>query len=267
MLDTAAKRWTAVCCLGYLGLFGSFLVTGAIADLFRPEAWPDAATMATVDPAAPPERFDPVVFEAVYRFNIVHHVLHLAAFGALLGWLQASVLRGGGGRARPDGGDLGPVSDEPPVRRGAWSLLTAAGFTIILGFEAVRPGLVAGGHPAPIEPIMIALGGGSLAGLLQWVYLRRRGVAGGRWLGLWIGGLAAGVVAAIVVLTLVGPLLEPAARALFDDDTVWLVGQVIFFTLYGSVVGGVAGWISGRAIAPLRDAAARLGAAPAAAVE
>lgn len=263
MLDTDAKRWTAACCLGYLGLFLGFLVTGAIADLFRPEAWPDPATTAPVDPTALPDWLDPEMFAEAYRFNLAYHAVHLAAFGALIGWLQGIVL-GRGARDGLDGeGDVEPPADEPPVRRAAWSLLAAGGFTVILGFEAVRPGLVAGGHPAPIEPVMIALGGGGLAGLLQWLYLRRRSVDGTRWLGFWIGGLAAGLVAAIVALTLVGPLLEPVARSLFDDERVWLVGQVIFFAIYGSVVGGVAGWISGRAISPLTAATSRIGAAAA----
>lgn len=244
MLSTDSRRWTAACWLGYTALFLGFMLTGQLAELFWPEAWPDRLELWPVDPAAPPDWIDPEQYADIYRFNLVYHIVHLTAFGALIGWLQATVLRGDAARNEASG-------REPPVGRGAWSLLAAVGFAGILVLEAVRPGIVAGGHPAPIEPILIAVGGGTLAGLLQWLYLRRRGVDAARWLGHWVGGLVAGLIAAVAVLWIVEPLLEPVARNLFDDRTVQLAGQFIFYTVYGSVVGAVVGWISGRAISPL----------------
>ena len=44
------------------------------------------------------------------------------------------------------------------------------------------------------------------------------------------------------------PLLRPVARGLFpNDEAFFYAGQVIFFTVYGSAVGLVAGWVSRRA--------------------
>lgn len=244
MLSTDARRWTAACWLGYTALFLGFMLTGQLLELFWPEAWPDHLELMGVDPAAPPDRIDAEQFARFYRFGVVYHFFHLAAFGALIGWLQATVLRG-------NAAGMDASGREPPVGRGVWSLLAAVGFSGILILDVFRPGIVSGGHPAPIEPILIAVGGGTLAGLLQWLYLRRRGVDATRWLGHWFGGLVAGLIAAVAILWVVGLVLEPAARGLFDDRTVQIVGQIIFFTVYGSVVGAVAGWISGRAMSPL----------------
>lgn len=53
------------------------------------------------------------------------------------------------------------------------------------------------------------------------------------------------MVAAAALLTVLRPLLRPVVRAMFADDEIFFfVGQVIFFTVYGSVVGLVAGWVS-----------------------
>lgn len=222
--DRSLRGWIKACWLGYFTLFSAFLVTGLLTTLFWPATWPPMLDFSSIDPAALPDSIDPVLYRRIYRINLGYHVVHLAGFGGLLGALQASTL----GRSRR-----------------VWAGLSALGFASLLLLEAIRPGLVAGGHPAPVEPILIAVGGGSLAGLLQWAYMRRGGIAAGRWLSRWIGGLVAGVVAAAALLTVLGPLLRPVVRAMFADDEIFVfVGEVIFFTVYGSVVGLVAGWVS-----------------------
>lgn len=199
-------------------------MTGLLARLFWPASWPPMSDLLSIDPAALSSSSDPVFYRRIYRIGLGYHMVHLAGFGGLLGALQASTL----GRSRR-----------------VWAGLSALGFVSLFLLEVIRPGLVAGGHPAPVEPILIAAGGGSLAGLLQWAYLRREGIAAGRWLGRWIAGLVAGVVAAAALLTVLGPLLRPVVRAVFANDEIFFfVGQVIFFTVYGSVVGLVAGWVS-----------------------
>ena len=212
LLDRSPRGWIFACWLGYFALFGGFLLTGAFARLLWPQSWPPMSEFWAIDPAALPNTIDPALYRQFYRF------------GGLLGWLQASVL----GRSRR-----------------TWAGLGALGFLSLFVFEAVRPGLVAGGHPAPIEPILIAAGGGSLAGLYQWLYLRRRGITAGGWLARWVGGLVLGVIAGAAILTVLGPLLQPIVRNLVENDEVFsYIGQVIFFTVYGSAVGLVAGWIS-----------------------
>lgn len=222
--ERSLRGWIKACWLGYFIFFSAFLVTGLLTRLSWPAAWPPMSVFWSIDPAALPDSIDPVLYRRIYRISLGYHLVHLAGFGGLLGALQASTL----GRSRR-----------------VWAGLSALGFALPLLLEAIRPGLVAGGHPAPVEPILIAAGGGSLAGLLQWAYLRREGIPAGRWLGRWIGGLVAGVVAAAALLTALGPLLRPVVRAMFTDDEIFVfVGQVIFFTVYGSVVGLVAGWVS-----------------------
>lgn len=230
-METPLRRsppgWVFACWAGFFCLFGAFLVIGGLAKLVWPATWPPPSQLVSIDPMALPDDIDPTLYGRLYRINLGYHVLHLGAFGGLLGWLQASVL----GRSRT-----------------RWAVLGALGFLSLFVLEAIRPGVVAGGHPAPIEPILIAVGGGSLAGLYQWLHLRRRGVPAGRWLARWIGGLVLGVIAGAAVLTVLEPVLRPVARGLFQSDESFVfAGQVIFFTVYGSMVGLVAGWVSRRA--------------------
>lgn len=224
LLDRSPRGWIFACWLGYFALFGGFLLTGAVLQLLWPQAWPPMSELWAIDPTAPPDTIDPALYRRLYRVGVGYHMLHLGVFGGLLGWLQASVL---------------------DRSRRTWAGLSALGFLSLFVLESIRPGLVAGGHPAPIEPILIAAGGGSLAGLYQWLYLRRRGIAAGGWLARWVGGLVLGVIAGAAILTVLGPLLEPIVRSLIENEEVVLyIGQVIFFTIYGSAVGLVTGWIS-----------------------
>lgn len=227
-METGLRRspggWIFACWLGYFCLFGAFLLTGGVAKLLWPPSWPPMSEMWSLDPTALPASIDATWYDRVRRLNFAYHMLHLGVFGAFLGWLQATVL----GRSRR-----------------SWAVLGALGFLSLLVLEAFRPGIVTGGHPAPIEPILIAAGGGSLAGLYEWLHLRRQGVPAGRWLVRWVGGLVLGVVAGAALLTVLEPLLRPIARGLFaNDEAFFFAGQVIFFTVYGSTVGVVAGWIS-----------------------
>lgn len=226
LLRRSPRGWIFACWLGYVCLFGAFLVSGGLAKLLWPASWPPMSDLWSVDPAALPASIDAAWYGRLRRLNFAYHIMHLGVFGALLGWLQATVL----GRSR---------------RR--WAALGALGFLSLFVLEGLRPGIVTGGHPAPIEPILIAAGGGSLAGLYQWLYLRRGGIAAGGWFARWVGGLVLGVIAGAALLTALSPLLRPVARGLFaDDEAFFFAGQVIFFTVYGSAVGLVAGWVSRR---------------------
>jgi hypothetical protein len=138
--------------------------------------------------------------------------------GVILGFAQVSMLR----------------SRLP--RPGSWILSTSAGFGLVAA--VVWPLMAAdlwGRFEGPVEPISLLVGGGSLAGILQHLALRRQGVHASKWLTLWITGLVASLVpVAIFFMSLegMGVSISWPAEAF----------------LSGFMVAGVAASISGKAL-------------------
>jgi hypothetical protein len=138
--------------------------------------------------------------------------------GAILGSAQALILR------------------SRSVRVGPWILSTTAGFGLIAAvvWPLMAVGLW-GRFPGPVEPITFLVGGGSLAGILQYLALRRQGIHARKWIALWIAGLVASLVpTALLFMSLEG----------LGVSISWPVETF----LSGFVVGGVAAWISGKAL-------------------
>ncbi len=138
--------------------------------------------------------------------------------GAIMGSAQALILRSRSVRVAP------------------WILSTTTGFVLIAAVEwPLMAANLWGRIPGPAEPIIIVVGGGSLAGILQYLALRRQGIVASKWLALWVGGLVASLVpTALLFMSLEGLGLSPS----------W--PMEVFLT--GFVVAGVAAWISGRAL-------------------
>jgi len=117
-----------------------------------------------------------------------------------------------------------------------WILWTAVGF----GLTAVVawPLMVAqlwGNLPGPVEPIVLLVGGGALAGMLQYRFLRQHGIQARRWLTLWIIGLVVSLV--------------PTTLLFMSFDALGVsVNWPTEAFLNGVVVAGVAAWISGKAL-------------------
>jgi hypothetical protein len=81
----------------------------------------------------------------------------------------------------------------------------------------------------------LTLGGGSLAGILQYLALRRQGTHAPQWLALWMVGLVVSLVPTALLFMALGPL------------GLTLSWPMEVF-LSGFVVAGVAALISGRAL-------------------
>ena len=151
--------------------------------------------------------------------SIYARLVGLLVGGAILGAAQALVLR----------------SRRVPIV--PWILSTAAGFGLVVA--VMWPLWAAGlwGHiPGPVEPILITVGGGSLAGVLQYLLLRRQGVLVTRWLALWIGGLVASLVPMVLLFILLQGVLGLS------------LSWPLELALNGLVVAGVAALISGKAL-------------------
>jgi hypothetical protein len=122
------------------------------------------------------------------------------------------------------------------------------GFVAILCFEIVERHVVVGPHAGPLEPLMISIGGSTIAGLAQWLVLRRRGVLASRWLAFWIVGVVVGVGAAVAAV--MG--LEIATQSLIDRTLTGVMAQAVPWSMMlltlGLVTGAVAGAVSARAL-------------------
>lgn len=119
---------------------------------------------------------------------------------------------------------------------GGWILYSAIGFSAasliiwpLMYFDSW------GGTPAPIEPIANVVGGGSLAGVAQYLYLRRLNIEAGKWLGLWVLGLVLSIIPVGLTFTL---LYGPVGVSLS-----WPVEVAI----NGFIAGAAAALISGAA--------------------
>lgn len=118
-----------------------------------------AALPESIDPSALPGWLDQQTYDLWYPRHLTYHVIALSLFGLIVGAFQGRVLA-------------------PHLRTVMpWVGVTALGFASILLFELVERHIVTGPHVGPIEPIMISLGGASLAGIMQWSVLRLEGFA------------------------------------------------------------------------------------------
>ena len=95
---------------------------------------------------------------------------------------------------------------------------------------------------------MISIGGSTLAGLAQWLVLRRRGVRASRWLAFWLVGVVVGV--GVAVAAIIG--LESVAGGLMARLPTGLAARAVpwglMLLMLGSITGAVAGAISARAL-------------------
>jgi hypothetical protein len=179
-----------------------------------------------LDPEALPPWLDRQTYASWYRMHLGYHIVALAAFGGIVGWSQSRRL-----------GEYVPAQ--------SWVVATAVGFAAILCVEAIERHIVVGPHAGPIEPLMISVGGSSLAGLAQWIVLRQRGVNASRWLASWIIGVVVGVCAAVgVIMGLEAVLVKGPLTGVVAQAVAW--GCMLL--LLGLVTGAVAGAISARAL-------------------
>lgn len=226
------RGWAAATSVGFGLAFLSFIPGMLVMDMFLPPGLTNMGSSAmpeALDPDALPAWLDLQTYKSWYRMHLGYHVVALAIFGSIVGWLQSRLLR----------------EDVPALH---WVVATAMGFVAILSFEIVEPHIVVGPHAGSLEPLMISIGGSTFAGLAQWLVLRRRGVRASRWLAFWIVGVVVGV--GVAVAAVIG--LEIATQGLVDRTLTGVVAQAVSWSrmllTFGLVTGAVAGAISARAL-------------------
>ena len=165
--------------------------------------------------------------------NAIEYVsilVSMLAGGLILGSAQALILR----------------SRSMPVIR--WVLPTVVGFGVVavaIDWPLLALGVL-GNIPGPVEPLIVAVGGGSFAGIFQFLTLGRRGVRAKKWLFLWIVGLIAGVV--------------PTALMMISVETAGLtLPWALDVFLTGLIIAGVAALISRKGVVRCLRGRAALG--------
>lgn len=226
MIKTFRSKWTVSNSAGFVLGFLSFGIVSTMATLFKPEVLPDGfqfyQTVEELREAVGPH------YEIAYRYVLIQHLVMYPMFGVILGSAQAITLR----KAIPS--------------LGAWIGVSALGYLTIIGGELIRPHIIIGPVPGPVEPILIALAAPVLAGLYQWLYLRKIKHLSAKWLGFWIGGLVLGIIMAIAILIGFGRLFGDAIQFMETNTPKLALGLEL--SILGGTVGAVAGWISGRAL-------------------
>ena len=230
-MKTFRTRWTLATALGYLLGFWSFGLIHTIFSFFTPESIAHIGPLDLpehLDPNALPDWLDRSTYETLYTFTLSQHLVMYPVFGAVFASIQAFTLRD-------------KLSGITP-----WIVAAMLGFlTVIIG-EVFQRHVVIGPHAGPIEPILIVLGGGGLAGLFQFLWLRSRDIRAAKWLGMWIAGILTGIIAAVAFLMGLGKLMGGAIAYL--EENLPQISWAIEMGIFGLVVGAVAGWISGNAL-------------------
>jgi hypothetical protein len=138
--------------------------------------------------------------------------------GVILGAVQALILRSWLLRVVP------------------WILATIAGFGLLaIMLVPLQVVDIWGNIPGPVEPIILIVGSCSLAGIFQYMVLRKQGMVASKWLVLWVGGLVVSLV--------------PTALLFMSIEGVGLVlnwPMELFVT--GFSIAGVAALVSGGAL-------------------
>jgi hypothetical protein len=144
-------------------------------------------------------------------------LIGLLIYGAILGLAQSLA--------------LGSLLQRP----GAWVGATCVGFALLAVLIWPVLDILKEGIPGPVEPLIYTVGAGALSGFVQFRMVLGGAAGGSRWLKLWILGLVVSVVPTALMFILLEQLgFEPGWQA-----------QVF---LSGLMVGGVAAWISGKAL-------------------
>lgn len=158
------------------------------------------------------------------------HFILYAIVGAVLSHLQYKVLK----EYIPD--------------KLKWTILTILGLELILLGDLFYAGLSTGGAPGPLEPLLIGLGGGGLMALMQFLYLRSRGITAARWVGWWILGIVTGILTSILLIIAYEYFLFDRIKQAASPMVFLVIDWLSFILPYFTLIGFFAGLFSARPI-------------------
>ena len=118
-------------------------------------------------------------FGQPYDFSVLAYIIQLISLlvlGAIVGLAQSFVIK------------------YHNVNAARWILAAVIGFGLLVIIDWPLLYMEVGNIPGPFEPIVVTVGGGSFAGIIQYFLLRKRGIIANKWLLLWIVGLIVSLV-------------------------------------------------------------------------
>lgn len=215
------NAWVKATTLGFF----SFLLMIPISFIFEGLFHPLRSEGLTL-----PEIFDQSMNKSALEFGwgffiaaqVSHFILYVIV-GAVLSHLQYKVLK------------------EYISNKLKWTFLTILGLELVLLGDLFYAGLSTGGASGPLEPLLLGLGGGGLMALMQFLYLRSRGIRSARWVAWWILGIVTGILTSIIFIFTyeyffidsIKQAVSPMAFLVID----WLSFILPYFTLIGFFAG------------------------------
>lgn len=225
-LQNFRNAWVKATTLGFF----SFLLMIPISFLFTRFFHPLQSEGLTL-PEIFYQTMDQSPLEYGWRFYIITQLSHFilyAIVGAVLSHLQYKVLK------------------EYIPHKLKWTLLTILGLELILLGDLFYTGLSTGGAVGPLEPLLIGLGGGGLMALMQFLYLRSRGLRSARWVGWWILGIVTGILTSIIFIFSYEYFLIDNIKQAVSPMVFLVIDWLSFIFPYFTLIGFFAGLFSAK---------------------
>lgn len=220
------NAWTKATTLGFMSLLLMIPMSFIIAGLFHPTQW-EGLTL--------PEMFEQSADKSPLEYGwsfyltvlIGHFILYLIV-GAVLAHLQYKVLK----------------AYIPNKLK--WTFLTIIGLELILFGDLFYMGLSTGGAPGPLEPLLVALGGGGLMALMQFLYLRSIGKISAKWVGWWIIGIVTGILTSFIFIVAYEYFLIDSIKQAVSPMAFLVINWLSFILPYFTLIGFFAGLFSAK---------------------
>ncbi len=223
-LSDFRKAWVKATTFGFFSLLLMIPMSFIAVKIFQP---------AQFDGLTIPEIFeltrDKPPLEFGRKFLVISQLGHFILYfivGALLAHFQYTVLK------------------QYIANKLMWTLITILGLELILLTDLIVVGLATGGVAGPFEPLLIALGGGGMVAVFQFLYLRSVGIKDGRWVGWWILGIAIGIIVSIPIILGYETLLSQSFKSSLSPMTFLVVDWLFFILPYFVLIGFFAGRLS-----------------------
>lgn len=220
-LKTFKRSWIKATTIGFMSFILMIPISFIFIKLFHPPAFDDLTIAEIFQQTADKS---PLEFGWTFYISILtgHFILY-AIVATILGHLQYTILK------------------EFIPNRTTWIIMTILGLEIILLFDLFYTGFATGGAPGPLEPLLIALGGGGLMAFMQFLYLRSTGIRNPKWVGWWIIGIFTGIISSFIFIMgyeyLFRDFIERNTSPMLFLTIDWLSFILPYFTLIGFFTG------------------------------
>lgn len=220
------KAWVKATTLGFMSLLLMLPLHYIAVGIFHPPQFDGLTLPEMLEHMA---NKNPLEFgSSFYIVKLLEHFILYLIVGVVLAHLQYKVLK------------------EYIPNKLKWTFLTILGLEMILLGDLFYTGLSVGGAPGPLEPLLIALGGGGLMALMQFLYLRSIGIKKGKWVGWWILGIITGIITSAVFILIYEYFLTEAIKQSVSPMAFLVIDWLSFILPYFTLIGFFAGLFSAK---------------------